>query len=242
MNRKQWKKEIGDLLFTTNTPLSKAFDIVLLILILLSILLVMLESVESYTQLYQKRFFVGEYIITWLFTIEYVLRLRSARSRKKYAFSFYGLVDLISILPAYIWVFLTWASTFAVVRGLRLLRIFRILKLNRYVSESNLMIKALQASSRKIFVFLIAVTIIVIIAWSVMYLVEGWKNGFENIPMSIYRAVVTITTVWYGDITPVSPIWQFLAWLLMIVWYWIIAVPTGIVTSEMTLRWAAKEK
>ncbi len=191
--------------------------------------------------LYGKQFFVGEWIITGLFTIEYMLRLWSAKNRKKYVTSFYWIVDLVSILPAYIWLFLTWVHALAVVRALRLLRIFRILKLNRYVSESNTMMKALQASWRKILVFLIAVTIIVTIAWSIMYLVEWWENGFENIPKSIYRAIVTVTTVWYWDISPNTPIGQFLASLLMIVWYWIIAVPTWIVTSEMTLRWAKKK-
>lgn len=236
----QLKKYLGHIIFEVNTPISKRFDVILLWFILLSVVIVILESVPTYASQYKSQFFTAELILTWLFTIEYFIRLRVARKRRNYIYSFYGIVDLVSILPTYIALVFSGAQALAVVRALRLLRVFRILKMTRYIWESNLLMKALYASRRKITVFIVTIVLIVTIAGSIMYLVEGKASGFDSIPRSMYRAIVTITTVGYGDISPTTPFWQFLASCLMIVWYAVIAVPTGIVTSEITLKKAEK--
>ena len=231
-----FKEQIWTILFRTDTKFWRIFDEIILVLILISIGLVMLESVEAYAFQYKKIFLVLEWIITILFTIEYGLRIWSARKPKKYAFSFYGVVDLISILPAYLWLVITWVHALWVVRALRLLRIFRILKMSRYISEGNVLIHALRSSWHKISVFLMTVVLAAIIAWSIMYLVEWAESGFTSIPRSVYRAIVTITTVGYGDISPVTPLGQFLASILMIIWYGVIAVPTGIVSAQVAVE------
>ncbi len=236
-----FKEQIWTILFRTDTKFWRIFDEIILVLILISIGLVMLESVEAYAFQYKKIFLVLEWIITILFTIEYGLRIWSARKPKKYAFSFYGVVDLISILPAYLWLVITWVHALWVVRALRLLRIFRILKMSRYISEGNVLIHALRSSWHKISVFLMTVVLAAIIAGSIMYLVEWAESGFTSIPRSVYRAIVTITTVGYGDISPVTPLGQFLASILMIIWYGVIAVPTGIVSAQVAVESVKKD-
>ena len=199
--------------------MGKLFDIVLLILILCSIALVMLESISSVYQEYHSAFYVAEWVITIFFSIEYILRIISIRKPMRYAFSFYGIVDFLSTIPSYLTFFLGGFNVLFSIRALRLLRIFRILKISRYVGESNRLIEALKNSKAKILVFLFAVLVISIIMGTVMYLVEGPENGFTSIPLSIYWCIVTLTTVGFGDIHPVTPLGQVVASFIMIVGY-----------------------
>ena len=206
----------------------------LLILIILSIILVMLESVKEIDEIYHNILYFGEWIITVFFTIEYIARVITVKKPSKYIFSFYGIIDLISTIPLYLSFFIVGSQTLLTVRALRLLRVFRILKITRYIGESNKLIKALKNSRVKIFVFLFAVIIIAIISGTLMYLIEGEKSGFNNIPISVYWSIVTLTTVGYGDIAPITPLGQLIASFIMILGYGIIAVPTGIVSAEFT--------
>ncbi len=228
------RKRIEGIIFRHDTPAGKNFDVALLVLIVISVLLVMLESVESIHAEYGNSLRIAEYIVTALFTIEYVLRLWTTERRFGYVTSFYGVIDFISLVPTYLEFLFPWTHSLAIIRGLRLLRIFRIFKLARYTRESRVLTDALKASRAKITVFIIAVIMLVSIIGTLMYLVEGADGQFSSIPRAIYWAIVTITTVGYGDIAPVTPIGQFLASILMILGYGVIAVPTGIVTSEMT--------
>ncbi|MFV0565884.1 MAG: ion transporter [Flavobacteriaceae bacterium] len=227
-----WRYKIHEIIYGTHTPAGKLFDIILLVAIIYSIVIVMLESVQSLDNKYHTFFNVSEWIITILFSIEYILRIVSVNKPKKYIFSFYGIVDLLSTLPKYISFFILETHFLSVFRALRLLRVFRILKLIRFVGESNKLIRALKNSRSKIFIFIFFVFIISIILGTVMYLIEGPENGFKNIPQSIYWCIVTLTTVGFGDITPQTAVGQILATLIMIIGYGIIAVPTGIVTAE----------
>ncbi|RLD77613.1 MAG: ion transporter [Bacteroidetes bacterium] len=235
-----FKKQLYEIVFEADTPKGKAFDIALLVSILLSILLVMLESVKEINETFGELILTLEWIITFFFTIEYFLRIYIVTKPSKYIFSFYGIIDLLSVLPSYIGLVFAGISGLMVIRALRLLRIFRILKLSRYVSESKVIISALKASRTKISVFLYAIVMIVIIIGTIMYLIEGEKGGFTSIPQGIYWAIVTLTTVGYGDIAPVTPVGKLIASFVMILGYAIIAVPTGIVTSEFAL--AAKSR
>lgn len=212
--------------------MGRLFDIVLLIVIFFSIALVMLESIASVYQEYHSAFYVAEWVITIFFSIEYLLRIISIRKPLRYIFSFYGIVDFLSTIPSYLTFFLGGFNVLFSIRALRLLRIFRILKISRYVGESNRLMEALKNSKAKILVFLFAVLVISIIMGTVMYLVEGPEHGFSSIPLSIYWCIVTLTTVGFGDIHPVTPFGQFVASFIMIVGYGIIAVPTGIVSAE----------
>lgn len=221
------------IVFEADTPGGKAFDVVLLFLIILSVLFVMLESVPSITKAFGKWLIVGEWIITILFSIEYILRIWMSKSSKKYIFSFYGMIDLFAVFPVYLNLFIPGAYSLSVVRSLRLLRVFRILKLSRYLKESHYLIEALRASKHKIGVFLFAVLMLVTVLGSVMYVVESAESGFYSIPQSIYWAIVTLTTVGYGDIAPATVVGKFISSFVMILGYAIIAVPTGIVSSEM---------
>ncbi len=230
----KWRRKLYIIIFESHTPAGKAFDIVLLIFILLSILTVILESVASYRAEYGRVFIALEWFFTLSFTLEYVLRLITTPRPTHYIFSFYGLVDLFSILPTYLSVLIRGSQFLVVIRGLRLLRIFRILKLSRFLGEAETLRRALKGSVAKISVFIGAVFTLVIIIGALMYLIEGPENGFENIPVSIYWGVVTITTVGYGDISPQTPTGQALATILMLLGYGIIAVPTGIVSAELT--------
>lgn len=235
------KQKLYEVIFEADTKTGKIFDLSLLIVILLSILFVMLESVPSIEREYHDFLKIAEWIITIIFSLEYVLRIWIVRHPARYIFSFYGIIDLLSVLPSYLALIFAGTQGLMVIRALRLLRVFRILKLNRYLKESAIIIKALRESRVKISVFLFGVLMLVIIIGTVMYLVEGAGNGFTSIPRGIYWAIVTLTTVGYGDISPVTSLGQFFASVVMIIGYAIIAVPTGIVTAELT-KYSQKER
>ncbi|MGE4287465.1 MAG: ion transporter [Salinivirgaceae bacterium] len=233
MDKGQMKQRLYKIIFEADTRSGKQFDVVIIVLILLSILAVILESVSSIKETFGVYLKAFEWLVTFLFTLEYFVRIWIVSKPRKFIFSFFGIIDLLAFLPTYLDLFISGAHGLMVIRALRLLRIFRVLKLNRYTSEGNLIAKALRASRFKISVFLYAVLMIVIILGAAMYLVEGPENGYQSIPKSMYWVIVTITTVGYGDITPQTVIGQFLASFIMILGYAIIAVPTGIVTAEM---------
>lgn len=228
----RWRKNIHDIIYEADTPQGKVFDVVLLILILLSVIFVMIESVRGLPIEIYDYLYIGEWVITIFFTIEYILRIISVRKPFGYIFSFYGIIDFLSTIPLYLSFILVGSNYLLTVRALRLLRVFRILKITRYVGESNKLRKALADSRPKILIFLFAVFIVAIIAGTLMYLIEGEENGFTSIPRSIYWCIVTLTTVGFGDIAPVTPLGQLLATIIMILGYGIIAVPTGIVSAE----------
>jgi voltage-gated potassium channel len=232
------KNKLHTIIYEADTPMGKLFDIVLLILILVSVILVMLESITSIDTHYHDLLYFGEWVITIFFTIEYILRIFTVKKASNYIFSFYGIIDFLSTIPLYLSFILAGSNALLAVRALRLLRIFRILKITRYMGEANKLNKALRDSKPKIFVFLFAVLILSIIAGTIMYLVEGEQSGFVSIPVSIYWCIVTLTTVGFGDIAPVTPLGQFIAAIIMIMGYGIIAVPTGIVSAE----YASKKK
>ena len=230
---KSQKNRLYSIVFEADTSLGKVFDITIIVFILLSIAAVMLESVDEINKKYHTLFFIAEWIITVLFTIEYILRVVLVKKPLNYIFSFYGIIDILSVIPSYIGLFVTGSAGLGIIRVLRLLRIFRILKLSRYVKESNLLMRSLLASRTKLSVFMSAILTIVIIIGTIMYLVEGGENGFTSIPRSIYWAIVTLTTVGYGDIAPVTSFGQLLASVVMLTGYAIIAVPMGIISSEI---------
>jgi len=230
--KKNWKQHLFEIIYETDTKEGKLFDVVLLWVILASIVLVMLESVKSLDQKYHNLFYISEWIITILFTIEYIMRVISVKDPKKYIFSFYGIIDFLSTIPMYLSFVFAGGHALIALRALRLLRVFRILKLVRFVGEANKLRAALNASRFKILVFLLAVVILCVVLGTVMYLIEGDESGFTSIPRSVYWAVVTLTTVGYGDIHPDSALGQFIASMVMILGYGIIAIPTGIVTAE----------
>ncbi len=233
---KNWRSKLHEIIYEADTPAGKLFDVILLIAILASIVLVMLESVKSIDAKYHKLLDISEWVITILFTIEYIARIITVKKPLKYIFSFYGIVDLLSTIPKYLSLSLFFSGTHALAafRALRLLRVFRILKLARYLGASNNLVSALKSSRAKISVFLFAVVIVAIILGTIMYLVEGEENGFTNIPKSVYWCIVTLTTVGFGDIAPQTPLGQLIASMVMILGYGIIAVPTGIVSAEYT--------
>ena len=230
-----WREKIWEVIFGTHTRAGRTFDVILLIVIIASVINVMLETVESIWLRIGTTLIVLEWIFTVFFTIEYILRLISARHPMKYVFSFFGIIDFLAIIPTYIGFLVGGTHLFAFVRTLRLIRIFRILKLAKFLKQSRVIVSALKSSQEKIAVFLVFIFLMVIILGSIMYLIEGGHNSeFSSIPKSIYWAIVTLTTVGYGDIHPITPLGQFIASLVMIMGYGIIAVPTGIVSSEMT--------
>jgi voltage-gated potassium channel len=229
-----WREDLYTVIFEAETPAGKWFDILLIISILASVVAVMLDSVSSMNVRYGHLLTGAEWFFTIIFSLEYVLRLICVARPRRYATSFFGLVDLLAIIPTYISLIIPGTKYLLVVRILRILRIFRVLKLVQYMGEAVLLTKALRASSRKITVFLFTVLTLVIILGSLMYLIEGAQNGFTSIPRSIYWAIVTLTTVGYGDISPQTNIGQMLAAGIMILGYSIIAVPTGIVTVELS--------
>ena len=230
-----WKDKLHEILYEADTRNGKIFDFVLFLLIVISIILVMLESIDSVDAKYHTFLDIAEWIITILFTIEYIARTISVKKPWKYIFSFYGIIDFLSTIPKYLSMFFIGSHSLIAFRALRLMRIFRILKLARFIGESNNFSRALKASRVKIAVFLSFVVILCIILGTIMYLIEGNSNsGFTSIPRSVYWAIVTLTTVGYGDIAPVTAFGQFIASFIMILGYGIIAVPTGIVSSEMT--------
>lgn len=230
--KKHWKARLHEIIYEADTREGKLFDIILFIAIVASILLVMLESIKGFDSKYHNFLNISEWIITILFSIEYIARIISVKQPFKYIFSFYGIVDFLSTVPKYISLLFGGVHALVALRALRLLRIFRILKLARYLGASNNLINALKASRAKISVFLFTVIILSVILGTIMYLVEGEENGFSNIPKSIYWCIVTLTTVGFGDIAPQTPLGQFIAAIVMIMGYGIIAVPTGIVSAE----------
>jgi len=233
MTRSKLQNKLHEIIFGTETPAGKYFDIALLIAISVSVLVVLVDSVNLFNQRYDRWLITLEWGFTLLFTLEYIARLYCAPHPLRYAKSFYGIVDFCSIIPSYIALFLTGAQYFLIIRLLRLLRLFRILKLFRYSGEASLLTRSLWNSRRKILVFLFVMLVFTTIFGALMYIVEGPNNGFTSIPQSIYWAIVTITTVGYGDISPQSPIGKMLASIVMILGYSVIAVPTGIITAEL---------
>ncbi|MFO7865145.1 MAG: ion transporter, partial [Salinivirgaceae bacterium] len=231
--RNRLRLALYKIIFQIDTRAGKIFDEALLFVILLSVALVMLYSVQSIHMAYGDILYAMEWGITIVFTIEYLLRLWVHRRPGRYAFSFFGVIDLLAALPTYFSLIFVGTQYLTIVRALRLLRIFRILKLTKYTQAGSLIMKALHASRQKIVVFLYAVIILVIMIGSLMYTVEGAENGFTSIPRSIYWSIVTLTTVGYGDISPQTELGQFFASIVMILGYAIIAVPTGIVSAEM---------
>ena len=233
MPRMPTRKELREIIFEADTPAGKQFDVVLLWAILISVLTVMLESVESLRISYGDFFRAIEWGFTILFSIEYIVRIYTTDKPLKYIFSFFGLVDLLSIIPSFIGLVLTGTHALSVVRTLRLLRVFRVLKLGQFLKESDSLLKSFKAARQKIVVFLFAVLMVTVILGTLMYIVESREAGFTSIPRSIYWAIVTLTTVGYGDIAPQTVLGQVIASLIMIIGYGIIAVPTGIVGAEI---------
>lgn len=230
---KPWQNKLHEIIFEADTPSGKYFDILLLYLILLSVAAVMLESVASIREKHGYWLNIIEWIVTIALSIEYILRIISVKRPLNYITSYYGIIDLLSILPSYIGLFFVQSHYLTVIRSLRLLRVFRVLKLSHYIKESVILIIALRKSRRKIMVFLYFVLLITVILGSLMYVIESeYDSGFTSIPQSIYWAIVTLTTVGYGDIAPVSPLGKFIASCIMILGYSIIAIPTGLVGVE----------
>jgi voltage-gated potassium channel len=229
-----WRRRMYEVVFEADTPSGRSFDLFLIWAILASVAVVVLESVASIRAQYGALLTRAEWGFTLLFTVEYVIRLICVRRPARYAGSFLGAIDLLAIAPTYLSLFVPGTQALAVIRALRVLRIFRVLKLTAYLQESRMLADALFAGRRKIGVFLLAVLTLLIVIGSVMYLVEGEANGFTDIPTSVYWAVVTLTTVGYGDIAPHTSLGRMLSAAVMILGYTIIAVPTGIVTAELT--------
>ncbi|MDO9167956.1 MAG: ion transporter [Methylobacter sp.] len=221
-------------IYQANTPAGKGFDIALMILILISVLTITLDSVADISQRYEEQLATAEWVFTALFTVEYILRIFCIHRPIKYIISFYGLIDLLALVPSYLGIFISDSHYLQVIRILRVLRIFRVLKLVRFINQSNLLINALMASRLKITIFMFTISTLLVIFGSAMYLIEGPEHGFANIPVSIYWAVVTLTTVGFGDITPQTDLGRALSAVVMISGYAIIAVPTGIFTAELS--------
>jgi voltage-gated potassium channel len=236
-DKKSLRSRVHEVIFEADTPPGKAFDVILLIVIAASVIVVMLESIERIHDNFGVFFYRLEWFFTIIFTIEYLLRLYSVKRPLQYATSFFGVVDLLAILPTYLSLLAIGAQQLIIIRALRLIRIFRIFKLGHFLNESEVIISSLRASRAKITVFLTFVLLMVIIIGSTMYVIEGAENpSFSDIPRSIYWAIVTLTTVGYGDITPITAVGQFLSAAVMILGYAVLAVPTGIVSAEMVFR------
>lgn len=235
-----WRSRMHEIIFEADTPAGRAFDIILLLSIVASVIAVMLDSVGAIHKKYGGALYTIEWFFTIQFTIEYILRLICVGRPARYATSFFGIVDLLAVVPTYVSLLVPGSQYLLVIRILRVLRIFRVLKIVQYVSEAELLLHALRSSRRKVTVFLFTVLTLVIIFGSLMYIVEGESNGFTSIPRSIYWAIVTLTTVGYGDISPKTGLGQAVAAMVMILGYSIIAVPTGIVTAELTQAYRDK--
>jgi voltage-gated potassium channel len=230
---KNWRYNLNEIIFEADTPAGKLFDVLLIWAILVSVTVVFLESINALKVDYGEWFVILEWVFTISFTVEYVLRIICVRKPFKYIFSFYGVIDFLAIVPTYLSLLVTGSQYLLVIRIIRLLRVFRVFKLTHLVKQSDVLVKALKASRAKIAVFLFAVVTLVVIIGALMYVIEGPENGFTSIPVSMYWAIVTLTTVGYGDISPQSPVGQLLASMVMIMGYGIIAVPTGIVSVEI---------
>jgi voltage-gated potassium channel len=234
---KEQRERLHSLIFKNETPQGRLFDTIIIGVIFFSIIIAMLETVSEFHQAYRWTFYVFEWIFTVIFTIEYIFRLYSAKQPIRYATSFFGIVDLLAILPSYLSIFFIGAQSLIIVRALRLLRVFRIFKMGHFVNEGEVIIGALRASRTKIYVFLSFVILMAVIIGSIMYMVEGPHNvNLDNIPKGVYWAIVTLTTVGYGDVTAITPFGKFLSTIVMIMGYGVIAVPTGIVTAEISGR------
>ena len=231
-----WRNRLHEIVFESDTLAGRLFDLLVIWLIVLSLVVVMLESVREIREHYGRALFYAEWFFTILFSVEYLLRLLAVKNPLRYALSFYGLVDLLAILPTYVSLLVPGTQYLLTIRILRLLRIFRILKLTEYISEGKIITTALVASRRKISVFLVSVLAIVTVVGATMYVIEGEEHGFTSIPTSVYWAIVTLTTVGYGDLSPKTALGKTLASIVMILGYAIIAVPTGIVTAELTRK------
>ncbi len=227
------RDRIGKVIFEVDTPAGRAFDALLLVAIVASVVAVLLESVAPIRAQYGAQLRAIEWGFTIAFTVEYLARIATARRPLRYVRSFYGVIDLLAIVPTYLTLVVTGSHALVVVRALRVLRVFRVLRAARYVGEAGVLARALRASSAKIVVFLVFVATVVLISGAVMYLVEGPRHGFDSIPLGMYWAIVTLTTVGYGDLVPVTNLGRTLASVLMVLGYGVIAVPTGIVTSEL---------
>lgn len=231
MNR--LKDKLHEIIFEADTFWGKFFDVTLFIVIILSIVIVFLDSIVSFHNAHENLLLILEWIVTILFTIEYALRIWVLKKPWKYIFSFYGIIDFLSIIPTYLSLFFVGTHFLAAIKIMRLFRVFRVFKLSHYVKESNLLLASLKASIRRIIVFISFILFAVVVIGSMMYIVEGEEAGFTSIPTSIYWAIVTITTVGYGDISPITPLGQFLASFVMLLGYGVLAIPTGIVSVEM---------
>lgn len=236
-----WRARLHEIIFETDTIVGRLFDASLIAAIVVSVILVMLDSVAWINESYGRAIYAAEWFFTGLFTVEYVLRLVCVARPLKYATSFFGLIDLMAIVPSYLDLLVPGGRYLSVVRVLRVLRIFRTFKLFEYMTEGMYIVQAISASRKKISVFLIAILTLVVILGSLMYLIEGGENGFTSIPKSVYWAIVTMTTVGYGDIAPKSTLGMGLASVVMILGYAILAVPTGIVTVEMVHASASRK-
>mgnify|MGYP003665181985 CR=1 FL=1 len=228
------KQTLRSVIFGTETPAGKRFDIALMICIVLSVTLIFIDTIGTIHAQYGDYIRIGEWNFTVIFTVEYILRLYCSLNRLHYARSFFGVVDLVSILPSYLGLIFPGANLALAIRVLRLFRVFRVLKLLRYLSDGNILLKAMILSSRKVFLFFFSVSLIIMVLSVIMYVVEGPVNGFTSIPKSMYWTIVTITTVGYGDITPQTTLGQGIAALTMLIGYSIIAIPTGILTAEIS--------
>ncbi|MFT4525438.1 MAG: voltage-gated potassium channel [Bacteroidia bacterium] len=233
--KKYLKWIIEEVIFGTETRWGKGFDVILLYAILASVAIVLLESVKEIRGTYQQSFYIAEWVFTILFSLEYLMRLWVANKSKDYALSFFGIIDLLSIIPTYLSLILVGSQYLLILRIFRLLRVFRILKLVRYLRSAQVLVDSMKASKEKIVIFLGAVVILATMLGTIMYMIEGGENGFNSIPRSIYWAIVTLTTVGYGDISPATALGQFVAAIVMILGYSIIAVPTGIIGAEMAM-------
>lgn len=228
-----WKRFLYRIIYRSDTKLGKLFDIILLFLILASTFIIMMESVPKLDKRFHVTFIVLEWIISLFFSAEYLMRVTVIKNKKNYLFSFFGIIDFLALVPFYLSFFFPITKYFLIFRMLRMLRIFRIFNLLDFMNDGYLIVRALKGSSRKIYIFLLFLIIFSVIVGSLMFMVEGGRQGFETIPQSIYWAVVTVTTVGYGDVSPITPMGKFFAVILMLAGYSIIAVPTGIVTAEM---------
>ena len=236
------QKRLYDIIFGTETPAGKSFDIALIVVILASVLVVMLDSIPAYHATHGRLYLEIEWFFTLLFTVEYGVRVWCAPNRKAYILSVYGIVDLLALLPTYLSLLLPQTAPLLIIRLLRILRIFRVLRLLSLLSEANDLAGALHRSARKVFVFFSLMIILATIFGCLIYVIEGPEHGFDNIPHSIYWAIVTITTVDYGDVVPMTPLGRALSAVGMLIGYAVIAVPTGIVTAELTLTQHLREE
>jgi len=241
MNKKNTQELLYEIIFGAETKLGKLFDISLIVIIFASVFTLSLGTVKSIYSNYELFFDYAEWFFTIIFTIEYILRIIAAKNKRQYIFSFFGVIDLLSILPSYLALFLPSVQYIMVVRILRLLRIFRVLKLTKYISEMDVLILSFKNSWNKILILLYTIIMIAVIFGAILYIVEGSDSGFTSIPKSIYWAIVTLTTVGYGDIAPITPLGQVLSSVIMIMGYVIVAVPTGLYSAELIKQYSAKK-